>query len=432
MLLLLPASALCQDPNQAVDIEDNGLTFTLFPGARPAGLAGAYTALGGDVHSLVYNPAGLARTRRIEASVGFVHDRYDNTTTYYGMEGDADHTTSNLDYASIAYPFPTYRGSLVGAIGVYRNFSSEMDLFYNGFNSDTQTLDNYILQQSGSIYSYNFGIGFDLSPSLSAGGSFFILDGTLKALTQFSFAFPGPLLPGELGKVFVDDDVEGDVDGFGARLGVQFNPIQRLTCGMVVTTPTWINLDGSFDTTEIYYYENSFDSLAETTGLIEEVSYRLPFQIDFGVAVEPTDFLLWSLDFGYADWSETTVEKVQLKTACPEGVPCKRSPVFREVLNIRTGIEATIPGVPIRFRGGYAYLPYPLEHVQSDRITNDALEKADVTTERQLFSLGAGGLVGTVLALDVAFVYTTGERSMQTLEYGKTSKSFLLSASYRF
>lgn len=423
---------MCQDSNQAVDIEDNGLTFSLFPGARPAGLAGAYTALGGDVHSLVYNPAGLAQTRRIEASIGFVHDRYDNTNTYYGQSGDADHTTSNLDYLSVAYPFPTYRGSLVGAIGIYRGFSSEMDLFYNGFNSDTETLDNYILQQSGSIYSYNIGFGFDMSSTLSSGASFFILDGTLKALTQFSFAFPGPIGQGELSKVFFDDDVEGDLDGFGGRLGIQFKPLEQFTCGLTVTTPIWITLGGKYNTTEIYYFENEFDSIAESFGTIEDVDYRLPFQIDLGVAFEPNENLLLSLDLGYTDWTETTIEKAQIKTDCPEGVPCQRSPVFREVLNFRTGIEATIPGIALRFRGGYAYLPYPLEYLQADRITNDSLAAADIDTERQLFTLGAGGLVSKILALDFAFVYATGERSISTLDYKRTSKSYLLSASYRF
>jgi hypothetical protein len=432
-LLLFPALGFCQDPNQAVDIEDNGLTLNLFPGARPAGLAGAYTAIGGDVHSLVYNPAGLAATKRIELSLGFANDRYKNGIAFYGSaKNEADRSTTNLDYVSVAYPFPTYRGSLVGAFGIYRVFSSDMDLIYSGFNTDSETLDKYALQQSGSVFSYNFGFGVDLSPSLSGGASFFVLDGNLNALTQFSYAYPEPISQGALSKVFVDDDVDADLDGYGGRLGIQFKPHRMLDFGISVTTPTWIQLSGTADTNEIYYYENDTSSTYEDHYVLAETKYRLPFQIDAGVCFRPNEILLASLDAGYADWTQTTINKVQLRGPSEPGEPTVRSAVFRQVFNIRTGVEVTIPGVPVRFRGGYAYLPYPLKQLQADRITNEDLRPADVDTERQLISLGAGGLVGKVLALDGAFVYTTGERSIEPVIYQKTSKSFLLSASYRF
>ena len=51
------------------------LTFlNLDANARPVALGGAYTALAADVNALLYNPAGLARVRRHEAT--FMHNAY--------------------------------------------------------------------------------------------------------------------------------------------------------------------------------------------------------------------------------------------------------------------------------------------------------------------------------------------------------------------
>ncbi len=408
-----------------------GFTTPVFSGARSAGLAGACTAIGGDVHSLFYNPAGLARTRRIDAAIGFQHDKSSYQNIFYGNSNGADFSSTNLGHLAVAYPMPTYRGSVVAAFGIYRNYTSDLDLFYSGFNSSTNTLDNYVLQQSGSVFSYNAGFGVDLSPGLSVGASFFVLDGNLKALTQYSYIFPGPLVDGDLNKVFIDDDVETDLDGYGGRLGVQFHPLQEWYFGLAVMTPIWVGIDGDGITEEIDYYQNAPDSAFEETGFIS-TDYRLPFQINAGISYSPFNALLVSLDIAYADWSQATIDKSQIKLSSQNGTPRAPESVLREIVNFNAGVEITIPNTPLRLRGGYAYLPYPLKYLQADRIDNNDIQKAVIKNERQLFSMGAGSLIGKVLTMDFAFVYTTGERSIPTLKYDQTLKRFLLSASYRF
>ena len=59
IVLFYAAPTAAQDINETVTIEDLGFTRRLTAGARPTALAGAYAALSLDVHSLVYNPAGL-------------------------------------------------------------------------------------------------------------------------------------------------------------------------------------------------------------------------------------------------------------------------------------------------------------------------------------------------------------------------------------
>ncbi len=422
-VLAFSSLAYPQNINNAVDMEDLGLTSHLFPAARPMGLAGAYTAAGDDIHAIVYNPAGLSRIRRIEVSMGFQYERNEIESTFFRAANSVAQTSTNLDYISGAYPFPTYRGSLVGAFGIYREYSSYMDLLNRGFNANTQTLDDYILQQSGSIFSYNFGFGFDLSPTLSGGASFFVLDGTVNALTQWSYAFPGTLNPGDLREHFLLDDLEADVDGYGGRFGVQVYPHRRVCFGVSVTTPTWIYLDGTTREEEVFYYEDDPDEFEVENWLID-IDYRLPFRIDMGVSYTP-EYLLFSLDVGYADWTQASANHRRLSDS-------DLRPIFREVVDVRAGVELNVPEAPLRIRGGYAYTPYPLTYLQEDRIEWPLIQKADVVKDRQLFTVGIGGLIGRVLSVDAAYLYSSGKRSIPTLIDERAQHAINLSASYRF
>ena len=237
-----PVSA--QDINEAVTMEDLGFTERLAAGARAAGMTGAYTSAGDDVYALFYNPAGLARVRRIDFSIGFQSSVGDVKNVFYGNSGQTEFSATALDAVAAAYPVPTYRGSLVVAGGVQRMMSSELDLLNDGYNSSTDTFDRYLLQQSGSAYSYAIGVGYDISPLLSLGLTGFLIDGTISALTQFNVDYPDPLQTGELETETVVDDAEVDLDGLGAVLGFQYHPHRLLHFGFAVTTPISIDLDG--------------------------------------------------------------------------------------------------------------------------------------------------------------------------------------------
>jgi hypothetical protein len=423
VIVALASPAYSQYKEQAVDFEDLGFYDRLFTAARPAALAGAYTAIGDDVHALVYNPAGLARIHRIDGSIGFQYENNKNSNVFYGSPASVDQTSINLDYVSLATPYPTYRGSLVGAFGVYREYSSYLDLLYRGFNTDTDTYDDYILQQTGSVFSYNFGFGVDLSPALSAGASFFILDATINALTQWSYEYPGALPVGDIWQAYLLDDLETDLDGYGGRLGVQFHPHPALQFGAVVTTPIWINMSGSAYTEETFYMVGAADSFV-TSDFFVEIDYRLPIRLDGGASYRQKHFLV-ALDIGYADWSQSSVNQTRLRDA-------DLKPVQREVVDVRLGLEFSLPSLPIHFRGGYAYLPYPLTYLIADRIVGEPLVKANVDTEQQLFAVGMGGVIGKVMSLDVAYQYRTGHRSIPTLSDERSLHRLLVSTSYHF
>ena len=83
-----------QNINEAITVEDLGFTQWLGVGARPAGMAGAYVAACDDVYSLYYNPAGLARVRRIDVSLGFQHSQSNVKNTFYGKLNKTEFSTT--------------------------------------------------------------------------------------------------------------------------------------------------------------------------------------------------------------------------------------------------------------------------------------------------------------------------------------------------
>ncbi|MEJ2720076.1 MAG: hypothetical protein P8181_02885 [bacterium] len=334
------------------------------------------------------------------------------------------YSATKLDALAGAYPMPTYRGSLVIAGGVFRVMSADLQILNHGLNTNTDTYDDYLLQQNGSVYSYNVGVGADLSPAVSIGVSGFIMDGTIKALTQFSYEYvPPPVEDGNTEKEILVDDARADLDGYGAVVGIHYHPVSTLRIGISVTTPIKFNLRGSAVTETAYYLRNAPDEFY-TDQFALDADYRIPFQLNGGVAILTSAFTL-SADVGYVDWRQAEINGLEVKDS-------ELNSIFRQTVNLRGGGELVLPFVPVRVRAGYAYVPFALDYLQADRIEGDQIQKAEIVTERQIYSGGLGVLLGRVLTIDASFEYQVGKRKITTLIDDRTAKRIVLTGSYRF
>jgi long-subunit fatty acid transport protein len=386
-------------------------------------MAGAYVGAADDVHALVYNPAGLARVRRIDLSLGFQYSDERVSNVFYGSTNETSFSAMTLDGLAGAYPVPTYRGSLVIGGGVYRVMTSQLDLLNRAFNTTTQTDDDYLLQQSGSVYSYNLGFGLDISPDLSVGATGFVLDGTLNVLLQSSYAFRPPFEDGDLESKWIVDDVEADLNGYGLRLGLQYHPHRLLHGGLVVTTSIPLEHKGTAVTDTTWYFHNDEGRL-RTGRFVVESDYKIPFRVDGGLSFTLPELTV-SLDAGYSDWTQAEVHGLKLKD---ENLVA----VFRRVLDFRVGVEYVVPAVPVRLRAGYARTPFALEYLQADRIAQNDLQKGKIDRERQTIAAGLGVLLDRVLTVDASFEYQIGERSIPTLVDERAATRIVLTTSYRF
>ena len=124
--------------------------------AMAMGQTGIATALDGS--AMIYNPANLARIRRLEVLGGISHLRLENTTdsepdsgfTSLAHVGGRDLTKTQLNALSVAVPAPTYRGSLVFGFGVHRvkNFTRTQELILDEVRGADEYIDESNKEQS--------------------------------------------------------------------------------------------------------------------------------------------------------------------------------------------------------------------------------------------------------------------------------------------
>ncbi len=419
---LIAPPALAQDINETVTMEDLGFTQRLNSGARPMALGGAYAALARDAHALFYNPAGLVGVSRTEFHLGVQQRNITVESEFYDTPTSIEKGATMLDDIAFAYPVPTLRGRLVVAGGVYAAYSSNIDIWNQGFNTSTSTDDDYLLQQDGTIYSYNFGAAIDLAPTFSVGVDVFYLDGRVSALTQFTDAFVPPPPPGQLLSETVVDDALLDAAGFGATLGLLYQPVKPLIIGLTVATPVVIKMKGDAVQESALYFNAAPDAFSSDVFAIE-TDYKLPFSVTGGITLSAPHGLV-SIEVDYANWTEAEINGRQIRD---QNLPFE--PVFRDVVGFRTGLEATLG--PVSARGGYAYTPYPLPYLQADRITGSQLQKATIDAELQTLAAGIGVSIADAISLDASVERQYGERSIPTLVDTRESFSFVFAASYR-
>lgn len=91
-VMLVCLSALAAGQARAFGTGDKGTSGAQFlkigPGARPAGMGEAFAGVADDIHSVYYNPAGLANLRRVEAAA--MHE-----SRFQGV---------NYDFAAVSVP----------------------------------------------------------------------------------------------------------------------------------------------------------------------------------------------------------------------------------------------------------------------------------------------------------------------------------------
>ena len=177
--------AFSQEFQKWKDIEEPSAANFFGVGARYVGMGGVGVAFANDAYALIYNPAGLAKVKRIELALGMSHQRFGNETgrpsgakllpSYYLSENKIQSNTRFIS-AGLVFPVPTYRGSLVFGLGVNRVASFD-NVFKYTFTGVADTLpkknrhiyDDKLISESKGIYIWSLGGAIDISPSISLG-----------------------------------------------------------------------------------------------------------------------------------------------------------------------------------------------------------------------------------------------------------------------
>lgn len=423
-------------------------------GARAAGMGFAHMAVAEDGSALLYNPAGLAQIKRIEMSGGLLHEAQDRTVGFNTASGGfpgtgiqeetTDTGSTQFGHLSLAYPFPTYRGSLVMGLAFQRVASLKSDYFRDGIlrapqGDVTGLYETESFTETGGVNLWTAGVAGDVSPNLSLGASVSFIQGSTHQDFQVGRYF-GETTAGEPVVEATDEFLygevrEADLTGVTGSVGALARMSEYARLGVIIDFP------------QRYEYEGTLSWRLEDQEKIDRETYdftdtiTLPFSFGAGVALTPPGFLI-AADARLTDWAQIDFEgPVRSKD---------REDAYRSTVDLNIGAEYQLPFHPTRIRAGWARQPLPYKLVPSTlyftfvpddgnaNTSDDAsywlrdYDEASVKTERNFFTLGAGTLVDNTVTLDVAWVHGLFERSGGPITEKWTTNRIFGTVTYRF
>ncbi len=359
--------------------------------ARAMGMGNTGVVSARDGSGIIYNPANLARVRRIEFRGGLSHLRLSNETLNDAGTANARTDGINLrktriNALSLTVPVPTYRGSLVFGFGLHRvgNYDRSLAL---SLNENPVITDGYTLYtgretESGGLWKWTAAGAVDISPRISAGLSLHLLTGNDK------FGWVAQLLGTNEGLDITERiDINVDYVGVGADAGLNLSISPVWTAGLVVSTPTYLSAEEhsvhDLDTAFSDYIWNLEDGIS---------NYSLTRPFSFGLGLQGQfDRILVVGDMHYTDWSQLTISYDDPSlSSSPENEFILDN--LKEAVSLHVGAEYLFPEQGVAVRGGYYIDPLPI----AGRF---------IDNNRQYFTVGAGFLIDRVMELDLAYVH---------------------------
>ncbi|MFQ6031607.1 MAG: OmpP1/FadL family transporter [Candidatus Zixiibacteriota bacterium] len=386
-------------------------------GARAMGMGGAYIAVANDATALVYNPAALTRVKRIELSGGFTHQRLRNRTGYFMVttpDFNDGFLQSNTRFSSgaVVVPVPTYRGSLVFALGLNRVASFDKAVKYN----NPRRHDEVTILESGGLYLWSLGGAIDLSPEVSVGGAlnfwFGEYDFSLRAdstcydegISSWSYHW--------------DDHIEDKYSGWNLKFGVRVQPNRFLVLGGTIETPVTYTVeeDWLFLTDTVFYRPDPYQVSWPPEPGISEYRFTLPFSLGFGVAFNFNNLILAG-DLNYTDWTQMEYKRLNVEAEANRVI----KDTYREVLRWHLGGEYLVPQIGTRFRLGYYQNPLPYESKW-------------IKSDRHYLTGGVGFLIDRVMTVDLALVHGFWEFNNLSTDLASqyTTNQIFLTTAYHF
>ncbi len=392
--LLVLAGALTTAQAQE-EVFQRGIEFGI--GSRALGMGGAYLGVSDDYSAAYWNPAALSQIRRIEGFATLSHTQRKNDVAFGTLGGIDKAGFTRFNSLGLAYPIPTYRGSLVFSLGYHRvrpydsNFSFE---WFNGTPGDSLN-QRWSELEEGSLNNWTLAMGTEVAPNLSVGVALNAWSG--KNDYQFSFVEKDVLDFYFLDEFRHDDNVLSEYSGWNAKLAAMYHPSSLLRLGVTLGTPTTFKVKDSWQVNEETTFEADNGGLdRDTFSENGEFTYKIrsPFSLAAGGAVNVA-FWLFSGSAELNDWSQiryTTEPPIDGLSKSEANDDLARN--YRETVRLRLGSEFTIPFIDLQVRAGVFRDPSPLAGLPKD-------------ADREFYTAGLGIFLDKQVRLDLAVV--TGE-----------------------
>ncbi|NOZ61233.1 MAG: hypothetical protein GXO74_06090 [Calditrichaeota bacterium] len=360
LLLLLPEFLLAQSVN---------LNF-IGAGARARGMGGAFIGVADDATAASWNPAGLARLEKAEASVVGVFSSYTPSSDVEGFDAEPyKYSHVGLNFGSIAFPLAIGERNLVATVA-YQNV---IDLYYK------YSGDQYETERTGGVNAIIPSVGLQLTPMLSIGAALNIFTGSSDYQYTDKTGFGS------------DSKENYNYSGMNFSIGALFD-FERFRVGATLKTPFGLN-----------------ETLSDSD---YDVDIGMPQMLGIGLAFQATDALLVAADYemrGYSN-SKTTYNKAY--QGYNEGDEASLN--WEDINQFRLGAEYLLMSgnniLPIRL--GFATTPLPYKDQNDKQVVGINL------------TAGIGIIMGN-MNLDLGVEYNT-----YSYEFQGTGTSYNYSDNY--
>ncbi|MFO7446941.1 MAG: hypothetical protein R6W90_11275 [Ignavibacteriaceae bacterium] len=437
--------------------------------ARALGMGNSYISLSDDASAAYFNPAGFGLLKRLELSGGLSYTNYGNNTTFFGESTDYSNSQTRLDRISFAFPFPTFRGSLVFGLSYHNTKDLTGALKFNGFNSgnnsliqdfnefsnipydlyltddDFNTIINGNLQQSGSILSsgginnWTFSGAVEVYRNVFVGANVNIISGSFESNNDFyeddvANRYQGETAPGEPQTIdfrtfYLNRVLDWDISGWDAKLGFLYQLFNNARFGLTIQFPKSYSINETFTVNGSSEFGTGRIFPLEPADYSDEVEYDIitPFELGAGFSINLKGLIL-SAEGTLIDYSQTEFDGAG--SGLDAAFIAERNKEIKDnltaVFNYNIGLEYTLPNIGLRVRGGFFVQPSPYK--------NDPSE-----FDRKFFTAGIGFLTEETIGFDLGYAHGWWEdlgdnygsnisRTFQDITLDK----IILTATYRF
>lgn len=404
-LLLLAALVASADEARAqINVENFaqvGFNFSA-PGARSAGLGGAFISLADDATAAETNPAGLTTLLRPEISFEFKGVEYTRTVPEEagGAEGGGTEFSDPVAIPSFASFVMPVGGMTLGAFRhELVNYRSRTYAVGHSFedNGDLFFLFPYTTDLQMKVENYGGAAAIQLGTlSIGAAGGVSLLSMELEYLRYQLPIFREEFLANQI----IVSDEDGSQTSFFVNAGVMFRPSERFSIGAVY------RMRPKFDEMRLQSLDQFGEPFADTPDTMFVVN--VPDAFGAGISVRPHDLLTLSVDAVLNMYSQVAEDMAFTFDEDGSGVDIVAEDFTADDgLDIHGGAEwiLLVGNTYLALRGGAALLAPSNTYYTGDSESTRLLwgdEAADPTTT---YSAGLGTALFERLQLDVAGIF---------------------------
>jgi hypothetical protein len=377
-------------------------------GGRAVALGGAYRALSDDLSGLYWNPAGLASIRRIEFGLG-LNEGITHDKTHLGLNPvNNQFSRTRLNEIGVVLPVPTYRGSLVFALGYHQVHTFDA---YGVFRSTSLTSDFQADEmETGRLGLWSFGAAMDVSPTASFGLA-------IRLWTGFDdYSYTSTDVQNPQNYYTFTDNISSKLSSFNLLGGVMLKPLPWLRIGGTLETPSKFKIRETSSFAIDSTVNSQFGHDGGSAGYTYHVSR--PWRLGVGTAVLIKRFGI-SADAGLSDWSQVTfTDDTPVSFLSRDQANTMITRKMRTVVDWHLGLEYWLPFANARLQAGYSYTPTPF-------ISTEVLKS------KSIVSGGFSLLVDPSFQVQATTAYALWDRSLGGWDENLRLAQFMLTLSYR-